>query len=447
DTRRQPSPSKWLPALLMVALLVFVALPVPADTGLFVPDPTVPPELQTTVWGYQTQTLAPGVLHRFVKAQNDHGPLLINLLDIDYNHPDVVLLPVLADENQSLHGKAKVADIMAQVQRRNNVEDPALRVLAGINGSFFKPDTGTTLGTFISKGDLLTGPIHNRVAVGITPDKQVLFDRVQVSGQITTDMGTTLQFHNVNQPRLNKDWVLYTSAWGAHSPATPDQGTQILLRRGTTNQLYVDAIGTQSFPIPENGFVLLGPPTQDFSRVEPGQSATLKMTLNPDWSDVAYALSGGPYLVKRGQVYVDAKAQKLATQTFNKPAPRTAIGVTADKHVLLVTVDGRQDDLSVGMTLYELAYFMRGLGAVYAINLDGGTSTQMVIGQQLVSHPKTEGGVKVGNALLVEYKGLASIPTPLSIPPTEFQTGRPTPVVPNGQNRHEPPKKPFSFLD
>ncbi|MCA9789223.1 MAG: phosphodiester glycosidase family protein [Cyanobacteria bacterium HKST-UBA05] len=90
---------------------------------------------------------------------------------------------------------------------------------------------------------------------------------------------------------------------------------------------------------------------------------------------------------------------------------------------------------------------MRGLGAVYAINLDGGTSTQMVIGQQLVSHPKTEGGVKVGNALLVEYKGLASIPTPLSIPPTEFQTGRPTPVVPNGQNRHEPPKKPFSFLD
>ncbi len=57
--------------------------------------------------------------------------------------------------------------------------------------------------------------------------------------------------------------------------------------------------------------------------------------------------------------------------------PRTAVGVTADSKLLLMTVDGRQSGFSEGVTLVELANLMAGYGAVDAINLDGGGSSTM----------------------------------------------------------------------
>lgn len=59
--------------------------------------------------------------------------------------------------------------------------------------------------------------------------------------------------------------------------------------------------------------------------------------------------------------------------------PRTAVGVTANGHLLLMTVDGRQPGLSVGMSLRELAAFLLAHGAVAALNFDGGGSTTMAI--------------------------------------------------------------------
>jgi hypothetical protein len=58
--------------------------------------------------------------------------------------------------------------------------------------------------------------------------------------------------------------------------------------------------------------------------------------------------------------------------------PRTAVGVDAYGGVLwLVVVDGRQPGYSEGMSLGELARFMRELGCRQATNLDGGGSSVM----------------------------------------------------------------------
>lgn len=59
--------------------------------------------------------------------------------------------------------------------------------------------------------------------------------------------------------------------------------------------------------------------------------------------------------------------------------PRTAAGVTADGKLLLVTVDGRIVDRSVGLTFRELADVLIRWGARNAINLDGGGSTTLVM--------------------------------------------------------------------
>ncbi len=68
--------------------------------------------------------------------------------------------------------------------------------------------------------------------------------------------------------------------------------------------------------------------------------------------------------------------------------PRTAIGLSADRHtLLLVVVEGRSEQAS-GATVRELAGVLRGLGAWDAMKLDGGgSSTMFVAGIGTVNRP------------------------------------------------------------
>ncbi len=63
-----------------------------------------------------------------------------------------------------------------------------------------------------------------------------------------------------------------------------------------------------------------------------------------------------------------------------KEAARTAFGVTADGHAMMLCVSGKgQDPESFGINLEELAALMRRLGCVQALNFDGGASTTMFV--------------------------------------------------------------------
>ena len=84
------------------------------------------------------------------------------------------------------------------------------------------------------------------------------------------------------------------------------------------------------------------------------------------------AISGETLLVMGGQLIPDL--DDSVTQ------PRTAVGYSKNGRTLyLVVVDGRQPFYSEGMTVRELAALMRSLGAQYAMNLDGGGSSTMVV--------------------------------------------------------------------
>lgn len=56
--------------------------------------------------------------------------------------------------------------------------------------------------------------------------------------------------------------------------------------------------------------------------------------------------------------------------------PRSAVGITAANHLILVTADGRTD-MAYGMSCDELAQVMQQLGCSDALNLDGGGSTTL----------------------------------------------------------------------
>ena len=103
-------------------------------------------------------------------------------------------------------------------------------------------------------------------------------------------------------------------------------------------------------------------------------------------------LSFGPALVENGNVSVDADDEVGRAMASN---PRTAIGIKPDGTYIFVVSDGRTDE-SEGLSLLQLAEFMKTLGAETAYNLDGGGSSTMVFNGSVVNTP-TGGGIGNGS--------------------------------------------------
>ena len=102
---------------------------------------------------------------------------------------------------------------------------------------------------------------------------------------------------------------------------------------------------------------------------------------------VAQVLSFGPALLADGEIQVSETEEVGKAMASN---PRTAIGIVSDLHYVFVVSDGRTD-ASEGLSLYELAAFLQGIGVVSAYNLDGGGSSTMVFRGEIVNNPTTRG--------------------------------------------------------
>ena len=106
------------------------------------------------------------------------------------------------------------------------------------------------------------------------------------------------------------------------------------------------------------------------------------------------AMGGGPVLVRDGRMCFDylktssgkylSNSELFQTDIYASglKAPRTAVGYKADGRVVLFICDGRNSGGSAGLTLDELARVMKGLGCTDVLNLDGGGSTMMTVGNE-----------------------------------------------------------------
>ena len=97
--------------------------------------------------------------------------------------------------------------------------------------------------------------------------------------------------------------------------------------------------------------------------------------------------SFGPVLLNNGEVSVDENDEVGMAMASN---PRTAIGYLGNNHYVFVVSDGRTSE-SAGLSLYELASFMKELGVKDAYNLDGGGSSTMVFKGEIINNPTTSG--------------------------------------------------------
>jgi len=328
------------------------------------------------------QDVADGIKYvKMVKYYNSK-PVRINIIEINQKvATNYEVKPAIA--SRTLSGKRSLTNI---AHNTNSI--------AAINGGFFKPQTGVPLGTLMIDQKLYTGPIYDRVALGIFENGYDV-GRVQLNAKIIGN-NQDIKIDNINQPRMLSSYVLaYTRDWGSYAPASPQYGVQLQI---VGNK--ITAASANPLSIPENGYVLVGPKSK-LGKLFGADYVDIQINTNPKWENVKHIISGGPYLVRDNQVFIDMTAQKL--QSIGGRNPRTAIGYTKDNDLILLTVDGREGS-SIGLTLTELANLMKSLGCVNAINLDGGGSTVMYLKGQIVNRPQQIGGIALSNALVISKK-------------------------------------------
>ena len=115
------------------------------------------------------------------------------------------------------------------------------------------------------------------------------------------------------------------------------------------------------------------------------------------------AFSFGPGLVENGEIAVTEAEEVGKAKASN---PRTAIGWIDDLHYVFVVSDGRTEQ-SEGLSLYQLASFLKELGVQTAYNLDGGGSSTMVLNGEIINNPTT-GGSRVKERSVSDIVYIAS---------------------------------------
>jgi exopolysaccharide biosynthesis protein len=210
------------------------------------------------------------------------------------------------------------------------------------------------------------------------------------------------------------DLVLFTPEFGTALPT--GAGTQVVLDGSGK----VVSVGTRGGSIPAGGTVLQGIGTDAAwltAHAVVGHHLTVDESVVNAANGHAVQLGAGdsivsaaPILVRDGKIDIDAANEgsvdpqdlSFNYQWANVRQPRTIAGVDAQGDLILVTVDGRLTAGSEGFTLQEEAEFMRSLGAVQALNLDGGGSTAMAVDGQLVNHTSDATGERpVGDTIQV----------------------------------------------
>lgn len=326
--------------------------------------------------------VAPGIKHIKLTRVYQGRPVKINVVEVNQSlNSNIEISPKLSSSH--LSSKSTITSI---AKRKNSI--------VAINGTYFKPQTGVPLGTLMINKKMYTGPIYNRVAMGFF-DKGFDMARIELNANLRTSKGD-IKIDNINQPRMLSTYVLaYTPEWGAFAPPSPKYGIQIAIEDNR-----ITSISTQTLPIPQNGYVIVGP-KEKLEKIFKARSVKVDVKTIPNWDNVNHIISGGPYLIKNGEIFIDITEQKLGA--IGGKNPRTAIGYTQDGNLIMVAVDGREG-ASVGMTLRELAGFMRSIGCVNAMNLDGGGSTVMYVNGHVVNMPKVKGGIALSNALTIDLK-------------------------------------------
>lgn len=285
---------------------------------------------------------------------------------------------------------------------------PSWQAAAAINAGFFNRKTQFPLGAVRHDGRWFSGPILNRGAIAWNDQGQFKIGRLSLQETLATSTGMNLPVLFLNSGYVKAGISRYTPEWGpTYTPLTDNEILVYVQNNQVTGQLPGGMTGQTAFPLPSDGYLLTlrgdGTSTAGFLNV--GEPVRLGQGTTPtDFATYPQILGAGPVLLENRQIALDAKGEQFSDAFSQQMAIRSAIGTTASGTVMIAAIHSRVGGR--GPTLAETAQLMQQMGAIDALNLDGGSSTGLYLGGQLLDRsPST--AARVHNAL-----GLFLAPTP-----------------------------------
>jgi hypothetical protein len=344
--------------------------------------------------------LAPGVWH--VYAWHRSGPWAVHVVEIDRT----VCRPRLAAR--------KPAGTLAARATTTALTGDAL---AGINADFFMLPGGTPVGAHVTAGVPLIGPTDRQIFA--TAEQTWWIGVARLDGR-AAHRADSVRVAQINRPaaafsayRGTSEGVTLFTTWSGDTVPADSGGWRVRLRmidgnesRGRAVVSAVESAASTARLGSGEALLQAHGSARAWARrrgVGDTVSWSARVPLPAESGTVAAqeVVGGFPELLRGGE-------DVLGTQTV-RPAfgeqrhPRTAIGWSADRaRLYFVVVDGRQPPYSDGMSLRELSWLFRRIGASDALNLDGGGSTALVIRGRLTNRPSDQQGERpVGNALVL----------------------------------------------
>jgi hypothetical protein len=301
-------------------------------------------------------------------------PWSIHVVKIERSYPDFEFYTTL--------GKGETFGMGTVSEQLKSLTQAARLPLAAINGDFYENSQkhqGRPRDVQIRQGEVVSSPAGHTAfwldAEGNPHMTNVLSQfRALWPGGATTPIG-------LNQDRQDEAAVLYTAVAG---PSTKTTGGLDLILEQTTNSAWLPLkIGSiydvrvrtvkdsGNAPLTRDTMVLsLGPKLlAHLPTPRPGLTLRISTETTPDLAGASVAIGGGPALVHN-------RKPLQWTGFLHMRHPRSAFGWNKDFY-FLVEVDGRQSNISVGMTFPELANYLVQIGCDEAMNFDGGGSATL----------------------------------------------------------------------
>jgi len=360
------------------------------------------------------------------------GPWVVHVLKIDPALYNGTLAPELATE--VVPERETLTSIVARTD-----------ALAGTNGGYFviSPEDGTPgdlAGISMLDGNLVSEAVDGRTSLVLPEGSGEGADIAALTDAIlaTASDGARREVDGLNRkPGLiracggeggdiptenpkhdftctdSSELILFTPVFGTTTEL--GEGAEAVLdSSGRVTELRSQRGGA----IPPNGSVLsgTGEAAQWLStHMQPGAKVAIKRTFMADGRTLKGSkslgiINGGPRLLRGGSVDITAYAEgfhwpenpEFYYRFGVKRNPRTLAGIMPDGDLLLAAVDGHRPGYSVGASFRESAGIMGALGADEAVNLDGGGSTTMTVGETLVNRPSDATGERpIGDAVVM----------------------------------------------
>ena len=247
-----------------------------------------------------------------------------------------------------------------------------------INGGYFNRVRRLPLGALKQDGRWLSGPILNRGVAAWDERTMPRFGRLQLSEWVVGPGALRLPVAVVNSGYVQRGISRYTADWGPNYRALSGSETGLLIQGGVVRQQLGPSELDAGVPLRGDDLLLVG---RGGSELPWGLGERLQIESRPssNLGLATHVIGGGPLLLQGGRIVLNGAAENFSSAFLSQGAPRTVLA-RDDRQIWLITLEGIQDS---GPSLGETAELLQQLGLQDALNLDGGSSTGLVLGGSL----------------------------------------------------------------